>query len=166
MIAFYLWKVYCNGTAPLTGGPSDSRTGIMEHSLYGSAPGSVETFHRPNGSPVYSPGASGWDLGLLPRQSILLLDDDPAVRRDLGELFRLAGYAVRPFATAGELLAYRRPEGPACLVLDVMLPDANGLDVQRYLAATDPDLPVVLITGYMDDTLRKRALGCGAFAFL
>jgi FixJ family two-component response regulator len=51
-------------------------------------------------------------------------------------------------------------------VLDVMLPDANGLDVQRHLAKTDPDLPVVLITGHMDDGLRARALGSGAFAFL
>jgi FixJ family two-component response regulator len=73
---------------------------------------------------------------------------------------------VRSFALARELLAYRRPEGPACLVLDVMLPDANGLDIQRHLATTDPDLPVVLITGHMDDSLRQRALGSGAFAFL
>src|SRR5262245_26876827 len=115
-----------------------------------SASGPAGAFHRPSGSPVYSPGSSGWDLELSARRSILLLDDDPAVRRDLGELLRLAGYAVRPFATARELLAYRRPEGPACLVLDVMLPDANGLDVQQHLAKTDPDLPVVLITGYMD----------------
>jgi FixJ family two-component response regulator len=133
---------------------------------HGSASGPVGTFHRPSGSLVYSPGSSDRGLGEPARRSVLLLDDDPSVRRDLGELFRLAGYAVRPFATARELMAYRRPEGPACLVLDVMLPDANGLDVQRHLAKTDPDLPVVLITGHMDDTLRERALGSGAFAFL
>lgn len=138
----------------------------MEHPHCGSTSGSVGTFHRPSGSLVYSPGPSDRDTGLPPRRSVLLLDDDPSVRRDLGELFRLAGYAVRSFSTARELLAYRRPEGPACLVLDVMLPDANGLDVQRHLAKTDPDLPVVLITGHMDDSLRERALGSGAFAFL
>lgn len=138
----------------------------MEHPLCGSTPEPVGTFHRPNGSLVYSPDPSDREVRLPARRSVLLLDDDPSVRRDLGELFRLVGYAVRSFATARELLAYRRPEGPACLVLDVMLPDGNGLDVQRHLAKTDPDLPVVLITGHMDDALRKRALGSGAFAFL
>ncbi|HEY3566620.1 MAG TPA: response regulator [Thermoanaerobaculia bacterium] len=138
----------------------------MECSYFGSASGSVGTFHRPNGSLIYSPGPSDREKGLPPRRSVLLLDDDPSVRRDLGELFRLAGYAVRSFSTARELLGYRRPEGPACLVLDVMLPDANGLDLQQHLAKTDPDLPVVLITGHMDDALRERALGSGAFAFL
>ena len=51
-------------------------------------------------------------------------------------------------------------------MLDVILPDANGIDLQRHLAKTDPDLPIVLITGHMDDALRERALGSGAFAFL
>ena len=88
------------------------------------------------------------------------------MRRDLGELFRLAGFAVKSFSTAREFWPTRPPDGPACLVLDVMLPDANGLDLQRHLAKTDPELPVVLITGHMDDALRERALGSGAFAFL
>jgi FixJ family two-component response regulator len=102
----------------------------------------------------------------LARRRILLLDDDPSVRRDLGELLRLAGFSVRSFATIRELLAYHRPEGPSCLVLDVVLPDGDGLDLQRHLAKTDPELPVVLITGHLDDDLRRRALGCGAFALL
>jgi FixJ family two-component response regulator len=132
----------------------------------GSIPEPAGTLHRTGGSRLYSPGSSDRDLGQPSRRSVLLLDDDPSVRRDLGELFRLAGFAVRSFSTVRELLAYRRPEGPACLVLDVVLPDGNGLDLQRHLAKTDPDLPVVLITGHMDDALRERALGSGAFAFL
>jgi len=132
----------------------------------GSTPGTVGTFHRTGGSLLYSPGSSDRDTGNLPRKSVLLLDDDPSVRRDLGELFRLAGFAVTAFATAKEFLRYRRPDGPACLVLDVMLPDGNGLDLQRHLAKTDPNLPVVLITGHLDDALRERALGSGAFALL
>lgn len=138
----------------------------MKYLRCGSTPGTVGTFHRPSGSLLYSPGSSDRETRQAPRPAVLLLDDDPSVRRDLGELFRLAGYSVRSFATARELLAYRRPDGPACLVLDVMLPDANGLDLQQHLAKTDPDLPVVLITGHMDDALRERALGSGAFAFL
>jgi FixJ family two-component response regulator len=131
-----------------------------------STPGTTGTFHRPSGSRLYSPGSSDREIGNPVRKSILLLDDDPSVRRDLGELFRMSGFAVKSFSTARELLSYHRPEGPACLVLDVMLPDGNGLDVQRHLAKTDPDLPVVLITGHMNDALRERALGSGAFAFL
>lgn len=131
-----------------------------------SIPGSVTTPRR-SGGPRLSPSrASDRETGKPARRSILLLDDDPSVRRDLGELFRLAGFEVRSFATIRELLAYHRPDGPACLVLDVVLPDGDGLDLQRHLAKADPELPVVLITGHMDDRLRERALGCGAFAFL
>ncbi len=139
----------------------------MNLSRCGSTSGSVETFHRSSGSLLYSPGSSDRDTGHPLRKSVLLLDDDPSVRRDLGELFRLSGFAVTSFSTAREFLAYQRPpDAPACLVLDVILPDANGIDLQRHLAKTDPELPVVLITGHMDDALRQRALGSGAFAFL
>lgn len=138
----------------------------MKATHCGSVPGTVGTFHRTGDSLLYSPGPSDRETGKAPRKSVLLLDDDPSVRRDLGELFRLAGFSVTAFATAKEFLRYRRPEGPACLVLDVMLPDGNGLDLQKHLARTDPNLPVVLITGHLDDALRERALGSGAFALL
>jgi FixJ family two-component response regulator len=137
----------------------------MKSTHGGSVPGTRGSFDRA-GVLVPSSGSSDRETGNPPRKSILLVDDDPSVRRDLGELFRLAGYSVTAFATAGELLRYRRPAGPACLVLDIMLPDANGLDLQRHLAKTDPVLPVVLITGHLDDALRERALGSGAFALL
>ncbi|HTG36559.1 MAG TPA: response regulator [Thermoanaerobaculia bacterium] len=138
----------------------------MNVSRCGSTSGSVGTYHRSSGSLLYSPGSSDRDTGNAPRKSVLLLDDDPSVRRDLGELFRLSGFDVKSFSTAREFLAYRRSDAPACLVLDVVLPDANGIDLQRHLAKTDPELPIVLITGHMDDALRERALGSGAFAFL
>ena len=64
---------------------------LMEHWRCASASGPVGTFHRPSGSLIYSPGSSDRETGLPPRRSVLLLDDDPSVRRDLGELFRLAG---------------------------------------------------------------------------
>ncbi len=137
----------------------------MKATQLGSAHGPATTFHRTSG-PLYSPGSSGREVGKPFRRSVLLLDDDPSVRRDLGHLLREAGFAVTSFATAREFLAYRRPDGPACLLLDVVLPDAYGLDLQRQLAATAPDLPVLLITGHLDDGLRERALGSGAFALL
>jgi FixJ family two-component response regulator len=138
----------------------------MKALCFESFPEPVRTSRRSSGSPLHAPDDSDRDVGKPWRPVVLLLDDDPSVRRDLGELFRLAGFAVRSFATVRELSSYRRPDGPACLVLDVVLPDGNGLDLQRHLAKADPELPVVLITGHLDDGLRERALGCGAFALL
>jgi FixJ family two-component response regulator len=132
-------------------------------SLPGTSGAAVERTRRPAAGSFDS---SDRDTRKPVRRFVLLLDDDPSVRRDLGILLLDAGFAVRSFATARELLAYQRPEGPACLLLDIFLPDADGLDLQRQLAATSPDLPVVLITGHLDDGLRERALGSGAFALL
>jgi FixJ family two-component response regulator len=132
-------------------------------SLPGTPAAAVQPARRPAADSFDS---SDRDTRKPVRKHVLLLDDDPSVRRDLGILLLDAGFAVRSFATARELLAYHRPEGPACLLLDIFLPDADGLDLQRQLAATSPDLPVVLITGHLDDGLRERALGSGAFALL
>lgn len=100
------------------------------------------------------------------RPVVLILDDDVSIRRSMGRLFRSVRLEVEGFASAGELLAYQRPARPACLVLDLYLPDVNGLDLLGQLAITDPELPVVVITGHVDESLRQRALRAGATAFL
>lgn len=97
---------------------------------------------------------------------VLILDDDISIRRSMGRLFRSVHLEVETFASAGELLAYQRQARPACLVLDLYLPDINGLDVLARLATTDPELPVVVITGHVDESLRQRSLRAGATAFL
>ena len=81
-------------------------------------------------------------------------------------LFRSAGYPAETFASAAEFLAYERPPGVACVVLDIRMPGISGLDLQQQLATTRPELPVVIITGHADAETRQRALDCGAIAVL
>jgi FixJ family two-component response regulator len=97
---------------------------------------------------------------------VFVVDDDLSVRRALGRLLRAVGYDVRAFATAGEFLAYHRPPGPACLVLDVRLPDMSGLELQRRLAVAAPGLPIVVISGHADAAMRNEALAAHGLAFL
>ncbi len=97
---------------------------------------------------------------------VYILDDDPSVRRSLERLARSAGFEAWGFATAAEFLAAQRERRPACLVLDLRLPDMHGLDVQRQLTRMDPSLRVVVLTGHGDDRARREALAGGAVAFL
>lgn len=88
------------------------------------------------------------------------------MRRALSRLLRAEGYDVCAFSTAGEFLAYPRPARPACLVLDVRLPDMSGLELQRRLAVIAPGLPVVVISGHADAAMRDEALAARGLAFL
>jgi FixJ family two-component response regulator len=97
---------------------------------------------------------------------VFVVDDDLSVRRALSRLLRAEGYEVRTFATAGEFLAYTRPSRPACLVLDVRLPDMSGLELQRRLGVVAPRLPVVVISGHADAAMREEALAANGLAFL
>jgi FixJ family two-component response regulator len=100
------------------------------------------------------------------RPVILVLDDDASIRRSLARLFRALGLELRSFASAGELLASERPEPPVCLLLDLHLPDMNGLELLRSLHDAGESLPVVVVTGGLDKGLRERALQAGAAGFL
>ena len=73
---------------------------------------------------------------------------------------------METFAGPRDFLRYQRPPGPACLVLDVFMPGMSGIELQRQLAGTDRDLPIVFITGNPTSSLRKRCLEAGAFDFL
>ena len=95
---------------------------------------------------------------------VLVVDDDPSVRKALDRLLRSAGLEVKVFACAAELLAFERPPRPSCLVLDLHLPDMDGLELLRRIAA--PDLPVVVLTGDTGADTRDRVLQGGAAAFL
>lgn len=97
---------------------------------------------------------------------VILVDDDAAVRRSLARLLRAAGYQVETFETAQAFFARGRPDEPACLVLDVYLPDLNGLELQRRLGANGSALPIVFITGSGDVPTSVRALKSGAVDFL
>jgi FixJ family two-component response regulator len=104
---------------------------------------------------------AGTESGVL-----YIVDDDPSVRRALERLAQSAGFLARGYASGREFLSAERVDGPACAVLDLRLPDMHWLEVQRRLARTDPDLPVIVVTGYGDELTRREALAAGATAFL
>ena len=98
--------------------------------------------------------------------TIIVVDDDPAIRESLHGLLRSVGLQVTAFASVPEFLKEGRPEGPACLVLDVRLPGRSGLDFQRDLSAANVHLPIIFITGYGDIPMSVQAIKGGAIEFL
>lgn len=97
---------------------------------------------------------------------VLVVDDDVAVREALANVVRAAGFAVECFASAPEFLDYRPPDRSACVVLDVRLPGASGLDLQQEMTNRHLDLPVIFITGYGDVRTSVQAMKAGAVDFL
>lgn len=98
--------------------------------------------------------------------TVFILDDDISVRESLESLVRCAGWQAETYASASDFLARPRVNAPSCLVLDVSLPDANGLDLQKRIAADRTDMPVILITGHASVPMAVEAMKAGAFEFL
>ena len=98
---------------------------------------------------------------------VFVIDDDVSVRESLQLLLVSAGQRVEIFATATEFLACERPLAPSCLVLDVNLPDLNGIDLQSRMAAVGntATIPIIFITGRGDIRTTVRAMKAGAFEF-
>jgi DNA-binding NtrC family response regulator len=94
------------------------------------------------------------------------VDDDESARKGLARLIRSAGLTANTFASGEEFLAAPRPPIPSCLVLDVNLPGVSGLDLQRELARSGPQLPIVFLTGHGDIPMTVRAVKAGAANFL
>lgn len=97
---------------------------------------------------------------------VYVVDDDVSVRESLELLIEHAGWQPMVFSSATAFLEQPRPQVPACLVLDVHLPDLNGLDLQTSMGSQRPDLPIIFITGYGDIPLTVRAMRAGAVEFL
>ncbi len=100
------------------------------------------------------------------KSTVVVIEDDVSVRESLANLFRSIGLDVQLFSSGPEFLAAGRPDSPTCLVLDVRLPDASGLDVQRELAAADIRVPIIFITGHGDIHMSVQAMKGGAIEFL
>ncbi len=96
---------------------------------------------------------------------VFVVDDDVSVRESLELLIDVAGWQPETFASAEEFLAHPRVLTPSCLVLDVSLPDLNGLDLQK-LVADRIEMPIIFITGYGDVPMTVRAMKAGAVEFL
>lgn len=97
---------------------------------------------------------------------VLVIDDDPAVRRALQRLLRAAGRQVEAFASAREFLARLPDDGPACVVLDLQLPDMSGIELQALMAERGVSLPIVFLTGHGDVPTSVQAMKHGAVDFL
>jgi FixJ family two-component response regulator len=96
---------------------------------------------------------------------VYVVDDDVSVRESLEALIALAGWRCELFASAESFLEKGREKSPSCLVLDVSLPDLNGLEVQRRLA-DQTALPIIFVTGHGDIPMSVRAMKAGAIEFL
>jgi FixJ family two-component response regulator len=97
---------------------------------------------------------------------VFLVDDDQLFRRSTERLIRTAGLNVQPFTSARDFLQSTRPEGPACLVLDVRMPGLSGMDLQRELTKAGIRIPIIFITGHGDIPMSVRAMKAGAVEFL
>lgn len=96
---------------------------------------------------------------------VFIVDDDERIREALGELLASHGIRAMAYGSAGEYVAAEKPDVPACLVLDVELPDINGLELQRQIADGN-HAPIVSITGHGDIPSSVRAIKHGAVDFL
>src|SRR4051812_25615597 len=97
---------------------------------------------------------------------VYVVDDDVSVREALEALIREAGWQPKIFESAQEFLRQPRVTAPSCLILDVSLPDLNGLDLQEQVADDRKDTPIIFITGYGDVPMTVRAMKAGAVEFL
>jgi FixJ family two-component response regulator len=97
---------------------------------------------------------------------VIVVDDDPAIRKAIDRLLRSVGLRVELFESAQEFRQSNRPDAPSCIVLDVRLPGQSGLNLQRDLAAADIRVPVIFITAHGDIPMSVRAMKAGAVEFL
>jgi FixJ family two-component response regulator len=96
---------------------------------------------------------------------VFVVDDDLSVRESLELLIKFAGWQPETFASAGEFLARPRTATPNCLVLDISLPDLNGLELQKLIASERTDMPIIFITGHRDIPMTVQAMKGGASNF-
>jgi len=97
---------------------------------------------------------------------VFVVDDDISVRESLELLIRSGGWCPETFPSAREFLARPRILAPSCLLLDIHLPDLNGLDLQESVAVDRIDMPIIFITGYGDVPMTVRAMKAGAVEVL
>src|SRR5215213_1264289 len=97
---------------------------------------------------------------------VFVVDDDVSVRESLELLIKFAGWQPETFASGEEFLAHPRTTTPSCLVLDVSLPDLNGLELQKLIGSERIDMPIIFITGHGDVPMTVQAMKAGAVEFL
>jgi FixJ family two-component response regulator len=102
----------------------------------------------------------------VPRAAIIsIVDDDESVRAAMSSLIRSLGYEAREFDSAEAFLASPRRQDTACLIADIHMPAMSGLDLQDMLLAQEQAVPIIFITAFPADSLRRRAEAAGAAGF-
>jgi FixJ family two-component response regulator len=97
---------------------------------------------------------------------VFVVDDDISVRESLELLIQSEGWQPETFSSAQDFLVRSRTPVPSCLVLDISMPDLNGLELQKRVAAEHPDVPIIFITGHGDVAKTVQAMKAGAVEFL
>ena len=104
---------------------------------------------------------------MIPSNSLVfLIDDDASVRKGVSRLLRSAGYKNEAFCSASDFLAREQHSGPACLIVDVRMPELNGMDLQSVLIQRRREEQLVFITGHGDVSMCAQAMKAGAVDFL
>jgi FixJ family two-component response regulator len=111
-------------------------------------------------------GAKGSPLSISGRNGIWLLDDDASMLKALARLLTTSGFTVQKFSNPADFLSKLDQEKCHVAILDVWMPDMNGLEVQACLRRDSPKTRIIFITGRDDPSVRQTALDAGAFAFL
>lgn len=117
-------------------------------------------------SSISSPNALSGRPDSRSTPTVFVVDDDVSVRESLELLIQSAGWRPETFASAAPFLTRSRVAVPSCLILDVLLPDLNGLELQKRIADDRVDMPIIFITGYGDIPTTVRAMKAGALEFL
>ena len=97
---------------------------------------------------------------------VFLVDDDASVRKGVSRLLRSAGYKNEVFRNASDFLAREQHSGPACLIVDVRMPELNGMDLQNVLIQERREEQLIFITGHGDISMCAQAMKAGAVDFL
>jgi FixJ family two-component response regulator len=97
---------------------------------------------------------------------VFVVDNDELVRESLMLLIQCAGWQSRTFASASEFLAHPKSASPCCLILDLALPDLNGLELQERVATEYCGMPIIFLTSHVDIAMTVKAVKRGALDFL
>src|ERR1700752_96697 len=100
------------------------------------------------------------------RPMVFVVDDNAAVREAIKSLVESTGLGAETFESTQDFLRHKLPDGPKCLVLDVLLPEISGLDFRNELTKADIRIPIIFITGHGDIPMTVRAMKAGAVEFL
>jgi FixJ family two-component response regulator len=100
------------------------------------------------------------------QKTIYVVDDDPSILKSIGRLLKVLGFGVQTFSSAEEFWARANPTDAVCLVLDIHLGGASGIELRRQLLQSGSAVPVIFITGNDSETTRKAAFQAGCAAYL